>query len=313
MSHEVRNQSTPADEELLALYYRSTPAVQAAMRRLMIEQAKLFSGGGDTRAYRTAEADLADTLTLVLDVAGLLGLRRMALEVDERLASYGLPKRLAASRGWTFEEQAWPPPVPDAPFKEAVSDLLSRQPRLAKGYSEVARIYTQERGFALARSSSRVLTDRVRKEIVKSIDSGAPGREAADMIAEMGDFTEAYASNVYRTNMASAYNLGRFVQAHDPDVDDFVVGFERQSAGDGDVRESHKLADGFIAGKRDPAWLKMYPPGGYQCRCTAVMIDRIQAERRGFRGGKIPPAKIPPGAANDPEFQRSSFRDIGGL
>lgn len=301
--------SKAPEDELLELYYRSAPVVLEAMDDLMQEQAKLYLGGGDTRALRAAEAHLAETLTLVLNVSALIGIRRLMLEVDERRRKYGLPKQFAVGPHGEF---VWPPAVPRAPFKESVEDLLKRNPRLAKGYMEVARIYTEERGFALARSSSAILTERIQKEIVKGMEEGE-ALEVRETIQRLGDFTAAYSQNVYRTNMASAYNLGRMVQAHDPDLEDFVVGFRSEAVMDVDTRDSHRLADGFMAAKDDPAWMKMAPPKDYQCRCTLVMVDQIEAERLGIlRNGRIPRATIPPGAANAPGFTRTTLIGIGG-
>lgn len=45
-----------------------------------------------------------------------------------------------------------------------------------------------------------------------------------------------------------------------------------RTAGDGKVREDHRLLDGTTLPPSDPFWNKYYPPNGWGCRCTAVQV-----------------------------------------
>lgn len=50
------------------------------------------------------------------------------------------------------------------------------------------------------------------------------------------------------------------------------------TAGDDRVREAHRLLDGVILPFDDERWRKIFPPNGWNCRCTVVSLTRNQAK-----------------------------------
>jgi uncharacterized protein with gpF-like domain len=47
--------------------------------------------------------------------------------------------------------------------------------------------------------------------------------------------------------------------------------------GDDRVRPEHEVLDQFTARADDPVWMKIYPPNGFNCRCSVVPILKSEA------------------------------------
>lgn len=223
--------------------------------------------------------ELALLLQRTLILADMHGRRRTLMEADHirRLEREGrfaeLPDRTPISYGVTFEE--------------ALDDLLTREPRLAQSAAEVARLYSTEQVFAMARSASMKLTERVKQAIADLIQSGeATGRTNNEIlraaIENSHDWTRAYAATVYRTNISTAYNNGRFQQAKDPDVQQAIRALEVVGVADDRERPNHRAARGLIAATVDPIWSRAKPPYGFQCRHSIAFVSRFELERRGL-------------------------------
>ncbi len=58
----------------------------------------------------------------------------------------------------------------------------------------------------------------------------------------------------------------------------FFPYWEYVTAGDDHVREEHRLLDGVILQFDDPRWRKIFPPNGWNCRCTVISRTRNQAK-----------------------------------
>lgn len=84
---------------------------------------------------------------------------------------------------------------------------------------------------------------------------------------------------IYRQNMQSAYNAGRYKQQVESAA---VAPYWRYMALlDAKTRPSHAAMHGLVYRYDDPIWQTMYPPNGWQCRCK---VDSL-SERAFNRGG----------------------------
>ena len=99
----------------------------------------------------------------------------------------------------------------------------------------------------------------------------------------------------------------------DEDLADFIVGLERLAVLDSDCRENHRAAHGLCAAQRDPVWLRLGVPAGYNCRCMWRLLDIYEAKRRHLMDGPVMRrASVPSGAYNDPGFtDRAGFALYG--
>jgi SPP1 gp7 family putative phage head morphogenesis protein len=220
----------------------------------------------DPQAHQAAMAKVAAYIGGILTISHLLG-RKSILTVADRL------KPVAASVGSRIQLGA----VPAVEFSEAIQDIVTREPRLARSAEAVAQVYSQQHAFALARSANLKVTQRVQQELARLMREGVGVQQSATAIAKIGKqiegFTTAYAENVFRTNTMSAFTAGEFEQAQDPDVADLVPAFEFSAVGDGDTRDNHQAADGLVAAVDDPIWQRFAPPLGFQCRCAIISRD----------------------------------------
>lgn len=255
-------------DELLDL---TAAPVTAALRD--IARAELAR---DPVARDAAVTRLARLLRQTLILSDLLGRSFTLAEADAAVAA---PSPFA-------DELA--PLVPAVEFEQAIRDILTREPRLARSAEEVARSYSEERSFALARSAELTLTKRVQEVVAETARTGGGSAAAETVIAGLGGWTRAYGETVYRTNLATAYTAGRWREAASPGVSRVMSAFEVSTAGDADVRdgrndpENHAAADGLIAGTTDPVWDRASPPYGYRCRCSLRLVSRYELEELGL-------------------------------
>lgn len=242
-------------------------------------------------------AQLGDLIAESMTVSDLMGRRRLLLEADAFRED--VPDELASQVLFRDVAQM----VPSVPFKEAIRDIVRREPRLAESAEAVAEIYKRRQGFALARSAEIAVTKRVQKA-VEVLSKGGSGTVSATKIlqkigvehgADKRGWTEAYSETVYRTNLNTAYTAGRFQQAKDENVAKVIGGFQLDAINDGDVRrgrvpqdsfgegvEHHLAGDGLIAATTDPIWEFASPPHGYNCRCSLIMVSRFRLKRMGL-------------------------------
>lgn len=218
---------------------------------------------GDREGYARALRRLREQLAEMMTLADLFGRRRAFLELD------------AARRGAQFADQVYFPDgplVPQVPFQKAIDDIVAREPRLANDWREVADLYQQRHAFALARSSSVEITQRVQKALGELSRGGATAGRAEQVIRDIGadELTEhlrpwsrGYAETVYRTNMNTAYTAGRFETAKSPLVAAEMPAFERLAVGDSSTRPWHEAANRLILATTDPGWRTAATPSGY--------------------------------------------------
>lgn len=268
-----------AHDELLGFIERRGAVVASGL----LELARSKFRGSDAR--QKALSNMARVISHTLMLSDLYGRRRTLLEADwvgrkrqPRFAEIGVDVN----------------PIDPLPFTEAVEDLVDRDPRLASGWREVSRMYTESHAFAMARSADLNVTRRVQSEIEKLMREGKSTYDVEQAILDIGqssemgavrDWTRSYAATVYRTNASTGYNNGRFVQAFDPVVRDVIPALEFAATLDDRTRPNHRAAHGLIAGVEDPIWRYLRPPLAWQCRCAADFVDRFELEDRGLIEG----------------------------
>lgn len=297
-----------AHDEFLQLQDRSTAEYTDRILDLAVERNRALQTGRGMVEGAYARERLGRLIGGTSAVAEMLGRRRVRLEADHMRR--GLPS-LQAMR-WAADDQNL---IPNVTPEKAIADLVKRDPRLAPGYRRVQELYGQERAFALAKSSDLVVTRQVQDVISEALRTGAALPDSEGLIAKIGGWARSYGENVFRTNLSTAYANGRFLEANDPDLDGFVVGFERMEVMDSRTRENHRHAHGLTAGLRDPIWLRLGVPGGYQCRAALRLVDKYEAGRRGLLdgSGNMRIASAPPGAYNDEGFDNRVSFDLMGV
>ena len=286
-------------DELLEILNRETARFDKAMRDLAL--ASLSDDFSRMESARQRMVRLASESMALVD---LMGRRRLLLEADQ------FRKRNEDNRdGLVSVRLAATDVVKAVTFREAVRDIVSREPRLADTWERVAELYSgNDHVFSLVRSADEHVTASIQKRIGKFVAKGVDYAKAAQKLRrefgdEMEDFTQAYAETVYRTNMSTAYTAGRFQQAFDPDVAEVIGAFMYASAELPQSRPNHVALHGLIAATTDPIWEQIAPPNGYNCLCDLILVDRWELEKRGLlENGTIQLATMPAGGGRDPGF-----------
>lgn len=293
-------------DELDQLHATSTAELSGLLGQ--VEVARLR---GDWAKRDRLMERLGDLLGQVAAGADLLGRRRILLELDAITGGEGAA--YAVKRPGIFF-------LPPVGFREAVADLIEREPRLAPGWEATQATYI-DGGFAAARAASERIAEHVQKtvdtairrgtsqelvenRILQALRTASPAEAEAAGIDPAG-FTRAYADTVFRTLSASSYARGRRAQAQDPAIRRSVAGWRFTSAGDEDVRHNHQAADGLVAHFDDPVWKQLAPPLGYRCRCSLEMVPTVELRMEGLAdaaGNMTGRAAIPAGASADAGF-----------
>ncbi|MBN4065655.1 minor capsid protein, partial [Desulfocapsa sp. AH-315-G09] len=84
--------------------------------------------------------------------------------------------------------------------------------------------------------------------------------------------------NIYRTNIQTAYNVGRYKQLQEESS--VFPYWQYDAVNDKRTRPTHLAMDGRVWPKDHPVWNTWYPPNGYRCRCSVIGLTRGAVERR---------------------------------
>lgn len=198
--------------------------------------------------------------------------------------------------------------IPQIPFSEAVDEIVSRTPEVEEFGTEKYFDAIMRGRFVLdAKHAARVsVAERVLKAQIKLTSEGASAHDAGKVIAEIGDWTQAYGETVYRTNISRSFSTGRMAQVEQPGVREAIPAFRFSAIDDDAVRENHFAADGLIAPTSHAIWARFKPPLGFRCRCGLDFVDVFEYEdlgsRRLLKGGVLYPPNIDK-AGPDPGFR----------
>jgi SPP1 gp7 family putative phage head morphogenesis protein len=267
----------PARAELAAIVRKAAAT--------SVVDAKLAEWAKTTQSLQPLRTALLEP-SLRLDLAGQLMVRSAA------------PKRLIKlARG----DSAYS--FLDLPWADALEAFLQRVPQRRDELQRLYRAYSQRADVATQMSLDQ-LQSMVRERLAKHIEEGGTFE---DFAKDIEDGTEslgitkddpAYLQMVFRTNVQSAYGAGRFRALTDPDVIAEYPYVQYRTVGDARVREEHQVLDRGIYAANNPAWFRIAPPNGFQCRCSTVPLSADDAQ------GKTVLQQVPPEYKPTREFNR---------
>ncbi len=291
----------PLDAEANNLFGSARESLSDTLQRFGVA---IFQG--NTQAARGELDNLTEDLRAIMMLANLAGRLRVYQRADEIDAGHDGPRtRIAFAKGVRVGTRATgiPGELPRVPFKEAIASLIEREPRLEADYKVLARLYSSDNVFGLARATDITVTERVQAILTRFMRAGGDPTKTHDAIKMVGGFTDSYADTVFRTNVGHAYSDGRIAKLNDPVVRSVIPAMRFTAVNDPDTRHNHKAADGIIA---SPEWFQasgFKPPIGYNCRCRLDFVDALQAKRAGVLTAT--------GKVKDPDVPRGAFPDRG--
>ena len=282
-----------------------------------------------TQGDRNAAADARIRLgTVMRDTTAMGEIMGARLMLQDAAVAYDHEFRVQTKEAermqlWSFARSQ--SIVPKLSIQEALEALVNKTPvtlrRAAdRTAQQIAKLYSEQNVILFARSAEASVTKEVQRLIAdgmkRGLSEGEIGRRIAmkvnDIRKRSKAWSQAYARMVYRTNVNSAVTAGRFRQAQDQDIKQVVPAFRFDAVGDGDTRRNHQAGDGVILSVDNPAWSKLAPPLGYNCRCQLVHISSVELRALGRldRRGNLKQSRIPPGFQADPGFRHGGRPDL---
>jgi SPP1 gp7 family putative phage head morphogenesis protein len=108
-----------------------------------------------------------------------------------------------------------------------------------------------------------------------------------------------HAETIFRTNVLGAYSGGQWARAQELAASGEIVAAMYVAVRDDRTRETHLAMDGFWARLDDEVWTRWWPPAGWNCRCTIILLTQADVDRLG--GWAATPAA--PAVSPDPGFE----------
>lgn len=188
---------------------------------------------------------------------------------------------------------------------EAIAFFIQKIPLLPSEYRELED-EVRSQAFSLAGAQTIQVVSLIQIALEQALRDGSSFDEFANRAYDI--FTEgqgttpgrAHLENVFRTNLQTAYQVGRYQQMIQ------VAGrrpyWQYNAVDDNRVRPTHRAQDGKVYRYDHPFWRRWYPPNGFQCRCSVVSlsereldefnlsVSRIDAEESPDQGFAVNPA-----------------------
>ena len=152
--------------------------------------------------------------------------------------------------------------------------------RLKWNEAEVGRLQHiyGERAVEVTRGLGAAVEERSRRAIAAATEAGAHVRQGQAALRAAMD--EAGVTNVrpylletlVRTQTQLAYGAGRWNANQDPAIQEILWGYEYNTVEDDRVRPNHTALHGTRYAKDSPQLAEVWPPNGYNCRCTMLEI-----------------------------------------
>ncbi len=240
----------------------------------------------DARRSSELQRKLGDTLARHLAAANLLG----RVQIVKLAASKGHRLPVAVrSRHIRFDEGGDDDALygsfsTDLPNDDAAGYISDLTPVTKEIFATLSAQYKKD-AFTLAGAADVRLIEKIRDALADAAQKGetkdqfelAVKKITDDAgVAELNSFT---LDTAFNTAMQRAYSLGRYEQMKDPATIDVLPFWQYWTVGDDRVRPEHAVLDGFAAHANDPVWMKIYPPNGFNCRCSVVPILAAEAPK----------------------------------
>ena len=143
----------------------------------------------------------------------------------------------------------------------------------------------RKKAFTVSNVATLDIVQDIYDELVRSIETGATAKEFRehinDYIDEQGylGLTPYRTDNIFRTNIQTAYNAGRYKQQMRPEITKHRPIWIYSAVNDSRTRPAHAALNGVARRYDDPFWDTFYPPNGYRCRCSVRTASEREAAR----------------------------------
>jgi SPP1 gp7 family putative phage head morphogenesis protein len=174
------------------------------------------------------------------------------------------------------------------PFKEAIAYAEARKVVLPGDYFGPTNALHRGQSVSIAGLAELNQIKFVIDQLNATLKSGgtfASFKKAVEANTLGIDLPEYRLDNIFRTNIQSAYNKGRWEQQQSLVTKPYLM---YDAVNDSRTRPTHAAWDNTVLPKEHPFWGSHYPPNGYRCRCVVIPLTQKQAERRGITVSRNP-------------------------
>ena len=201
------------------------------------------------------------------------------------------------------------------PFDEAITFFRDKGMQLSPNSYRDVWGAAHVQAFTVARVTEMDMLEDIRKAVDVAVKDGiplnnfkkdlvpllerrgwfAPKDREAEIIMPDGTIRKRLTpwrlDNIYRTNLQSAYQAGRYRQMSENAAN--RPWWMYDAVNDSRTRPSHAAMDGKIYRSDNPIWERWHPPVGYRCRCTLRSLSDKDMKRRGLKEATRPPRMQP--------------------
>lgn len=172
------------------------------------------------------------------------------------------------------------------PFHEAIKAAQQRKVVLPDVYYGELQGVLRQMAFSIAGLASFDQLQIVRDSLSAKLQSGQTFNEWQKDILESGtlDLPRHQLDNIFRTNVQSAYNRGRWQRFEQNKANRPCLMYD--GINDNRIRPAHKALDGIIRYINDPFWDTYAPLNGYRCRCRLISLTEAEAQKRSQPGSE---------------------------
>ena len=180
----------------------------------------------------------------------------------------------------------------DLPDSDAAAYIRALTPVTKGVYDGLTAQYRQD-AFTIAGTSDLKLIAKIRDALANAAETGQSSEQfeaaARQLTSEAGvEQLNAFTlDTAFQTAMQKAYSLGRYEQMIEPTTNSILPFWQYWTVGDDHVRPEHAAFHKFTALADDPVWRKLYPPNGFNCRCSVVPILASEAPADASEGGVL--------------------------
>jgi SPP1 gp7 family putative phage head morphogenesis protein len=170
------------------------------------------------------------------------------------------------------------------PFDEALKFFQAKVPMTEAEFYRIAR-QARVRAFTVADMASLDALKDIQDSLAKAIETGqsmGDWKKSVKDILSQWDVSGWRAETIYRTNLQTSYQVGRYEQMTDPDVLEMRPYWRYVAVMDEKTRPTHAALHGKVFPADDPFWDTWYPPNGFNCRCTVQTLSPAEVEREGY-------------------------------
>jgi len=234
---------------------------------------------GDLLAHHLAHADLAGRLHILRHAHRKTGklmplamTSRTVLFADDKDAERAAGDIATVSLGANFG-------FPDTTSSSYIRELT---PVTRAVFDGLSSRYKRD-AFTLAGTSDVRMIEKIRNELADVAEKGGTPRDFRKAVAALKEESDVKALNAFsldtafNTAMQKAYSAGRLEQMLEPHIVEALPYWQYWTMEDDRVRPEHAVLDQFLARAIDPVWHKIYPPCGFNCRCSVAPLTEEEA------------------------------------